>query len=136
MADPSSCVQTLCSGGGEKAGVFIPFELWSEVEAEVLPLVQRVWERKYGGQEQAEPIGDWDMLVNNWDFTYPVEMDLSCGHCGQSTPNWREDVPRKFRLKAASLGGLVAFECQACRSRVTKRHFKDGIRVETTPRQS
>lgn len=136
MADPSNGVQTLFSGTGQTVGVFIPSRLWAEVEADVLPYVHRAWERLQGPQEMAEPRDDWDLLVANWDFNYPVEMQVDCGHCGQSTPNWQEDVPRRFRLKAASLGGLVAFECQACKSRVTKRYFKDQVKVETTPRQS
>ncbi|MBS3778884.1 MAG: hypothetical protein KGY41_00670 [Desulfovermiculus sp.] len=138
MADPRSGVQTLSSGTGQAVGVFIPIELWTEVQAEVLPLLQVAWERLHGGQqkvEPAEPIDDWKLLLDHWDFKYPVERKVACGHCGQTTDNWQEDLPRKFVLKSASLGGLVTFECQVCQSRVIKRHFKDGIKEETTPRK-
>jgi len=139
MADPRSGVQTLSSGTGQTVGIFIPLELWTEVQADVLPLLQVAWERLQGGQqkaEPAEPIDDWKLLLDHWDFKYPVERNVTCGHCGQATNNWQEDLPRKFVLKTAGLGGLVAFECQACQSKVIKRHFKDGIKVETTPSKS
>ena len=136
MADPSSGVQTLYSGSGERVGVYIPADLWAEVEAEVIPVLQVGYERLHGRQETFEPLQDWDLLVAHWDFPYPVDMGVSCGQCGSSTENWKEDTPRTFRLKAASLGGLVVFECLACHSRVSKRHFKDGIKSETSPNRS
>lgn len=132
MSDPSNGVQTLYSGSGERAGVYIPADLWAEVEADVLPYLQAGLERLHGPKHQAEPMQDWELLVNNWDFQYPVDREVVCAHCGSSTPNWQEDAPRKFRLKAASLGGLVVFECRGCRARVSKRHFKDGVKMETT----
>jgi hypothetical protein len=135
MADPLISVQTLYSATGESVGVYIPAELWAEAEAEVLPGLQAAQERLYGPKPQAEPMQDWELLVANWDFKYPVDMQVSCGQCGASTLNWQEDEPRRFRLKAASLGGLVVFECQSCKARVSKRHFKDGVTTETTPRR-
>ncbi|MFP4257718.1 MAG: hypothetical protein ACLFRE_01845 [Desulfovermiculus sp.] len=135
MADPRSGVQTLYSGSGDEVGVYIPADVWAEVKSEVLPCLQKAQKRLQGMKHQAEPIQDWELLVSNWDFRYPVNREVVCGQCGSSTSNWEEDDPRKFRLKAASLGGLVVFECQKCRSRVTKRHFKDTMKMETTPIQ-
>jgi hypothetical protein len=135
MTDPQSSVQILYSGSGERVGVYIPADVWAEVEADVLPCLQKAHKRLQGPKHQAEPMQDWELLVNNWDFRYPVDREVVCGQCGSSTSNWEEDEPRKFRLKAASLGGLVVFECQKCRSRVTKRHFKDTVKMETTPYQ-
>ena len=134
MADPTSGVQTLYALSGQRSGVYIPEDLWAEVENEVLPALQAAYKRLHGEPEKKkEPLRDWDLLVANWDFQYPVEVGVTCGQCGCSSHNWQEDEPRKFLLKAASLGGLVVFECQACHARVSKRHFKDGITVETTP---
>ncbi|MFW5970809.1 MAG: hypothetical protein ACOCQT_01790 [Desulfovermiculus sp.] len=135
MADPRSGVQTLYSGSGDEVGVYIPADVWAEVKSEVLPCLQKAHKRLQGAKHQAEPMQDWELLVSNWDFRYPVNREVVCGQCGSSTSNWEEDDPRKFRLKAASLGGLVVFECQKCRSRVTKRHFKDTMKMETTPIQ-
>ena len=135
MADASNCVQVLRTGAGERAGVYIPMEIWKEAEAEVMPLLQAAYLRVYGAQEAAEPLQDWELLVANWDFAYPVDTHVHCGQCGNVTLNWQEDEPRKFRLKAAGLGGLVAFACCVCGAKIVKRHFKDEIKMETVARK-
>lgn len=118
---------------GELLGVFIAAELWSSLEPKLaahLPSTPPA--------ERAllpEPLSDWSTLLEFWDFPYPVDTDVRCEVCGGSTQDWQADEPRKFRLTACNLGGLVRFECQACKARVTKRHFKDKITVETTPVQ-
>jgi len=120
---------------GEPFGVFISAALWAEVQAQVLPVLQQA----AGEPDQEpkelfpEPLGDWNDLVALWDLPYPLERTVACGHCGAATDDWQADAPRLFRLKACNLGGLVSFECQQCRARVTKRHFKDGVKVQTAP---
>jgi hypothetical protein len=105
------------------------------VEADVLPYLHAAQEKLDKPQTRAEPLRDWDLLAANWDFRYPLDLHVHCSQCGNSTLNWQKDEPRKFRLKAASLGGLVAFECCSCKARVTKRHFKDGVKTEAIPWQ-
>ena len=84
-------------------------------------------------EQLPEPLADWATLQEFWDFPYPVDTDVVCGQCGSSTSDWQRDEPRKFRLVACNLGGLVRFECQACKARIMKRHFKDKITAETRP---
>ena len=84
-------------------------------------------------QEQPEPIPDWETLKEYWDFSYPVDLDVACEHCGNSTEDWTGDEPRLFRLTSANLAGLVAFKCMKCKAKITKRHFKDKILTECSP---
>lgn len=135
MTDHNDGVQVLYSLAGDAVGVYIAQALWSEVEQEVQPLLRAARSRMLGEQEPVEPLQDWQLLVANWDFKYPVDTKVVCGECGLSTQDWQADEPRKFRLKAANLGGLVVFACQGCGARVSKRHFKDGIKMETTPQK-
>jgi DNA-directed RNA polymerase subunit RPC12/RpoP len=76
---------------------------------------------------------DWELLKKYWDFQYAVDTDVFCENCGNTTENWEQDHPRKFYLKAASLGGLVTFQCAQCSARILKKHFKDSIKVELLP---
>ncbi|WP_316896460.1 hypothetical protein [Pseudodesulfovibrio indicus] len=83
--------------------------------------------------EKPEPLADWETLQQYWDFPYPVDTDVACEHCGNSTEDWAADDPRKFRLTSANLAGLVSFKCMNCRAKVVKKHFKDKISTECTP---
>jgi tRNA(Ile2) C34 agmatinyltransferase TiaS len=58
---------------------------------------------------------------------------VTCGQCGQHTDDWLADEPRLFRLRTATLGGMVSFKCRQCKARIIKRHFKDKVDVETQP---
>ena len=84
--------------------------------------------------ECPEPIEDWKTLLAYWDFNYPCETSVHCDHCDNQTDNWETDEPRKFRLMAANFGGLVRFQCLQCDAIIIKRHFKDQIKVECTPK--
>lgn len=86
-------------------------------------------------EEPSEPISDWETLQEYWDFQYPVDMDVQCESCGNTTDDWSKDDPRLFRLTAASLSGLVTFLCTQCKAKIIKRHFKDEILTETHPYQ-
>jgi len=119
---------------GKFLGVFLAAELWNKVEPELasyLPSPSPAPETVL-----PEPLADWATLQEFWDFSYPVDTDVSCAECGNNTTDWQRDVPRKFRLVACNLGGLMRFECQACKARIMKRHFKDKITVETKPAAS
>ncbi|MFW5489408.1 MAG: hypothetical protein ACNI3A_13490 [Desulfovibrio sp.] len=118
----------------EFEGVLVSAELWRKIE----PIVSPYMEGETTGcaptqPERPEPMKDWDTLVEYWDFAYPVNYEVTCDECGNSTPNWIEDSPRKFRLLSANLGGLVNFGCTKCQAKITKKHFKDCIESSTTP---
>jgi hypothetical protein len=118
---------------GALAGVFISPALWEHASGELLPILSAASGQSSEEPEVPEPMDDWNTLVEYWDFPYPPDKGVTCEHCGASTANWQADEPRLFRLKSATFGGLVSFQCQGCKARVTKRHFKDGVQCETTP---
>jgi len=132
MTDDSMKFHILHDAKGTPFGVLIEPGLWSVVEKEVRPILDRATGRNRD-ETAPEPLGDWKQLQEYWDFDYPVDMDVACPACGTATQNWQEDEPRRFRLCACSLGGLVRFVCQSCHARILKRHFKDKIKVECTP---
>ncbi|MES9997330.1 hypothetical protein [Desulfovibrio aminophilus] len=115
---------------GELLGVQLSAEAWLKVRETVLAALGPRPE-----EERPEPLADWELLKQYWDFPYPVDMDVACSECGARTEDWSQDEPRKFRLTGANLGGLVAFRCQECRSKVVKKHFKSHIKTEVTPFQ-
>lgn len=116
---------------GNFLGVFIGPDLWSRIEGEIAGLLPSLAPAPV--IEKPEPLGDWATLREFWDFRYPVDTDVRCAVCGNSTEDWQKDEPRKFRLIACNMGGLVRFECRGCKARISKRHFKDKITVETKP---
>ncbi len=119
-------------GEGKSAGLWISPQLLANIEPELMALLQR-GHRKEISPPLQEPLEDWKSLVEYGDFPYPVLPAVTCGNCQSTTVNWQTDSPRKFVLVAANFGGLVSFACQNCRSRVIRRHFKDGIQEETLP---
>lgn len=123
-------VQELFDAKGKPIGALLGPEAWDLVRETVL---SRFAATEKNLPEIEEPLQDWRDLVQFWDFKYPVDHDVTCGHCGNSTNAWELDEPRKFTLTAANLGGLVTFRCVACQSKILKRHFKDIIKVETKP---
>lgn len=119
----------------DKEGNLIGCLLTAEAWVAVRPAALKTLGVQEKPAERPEPIADWDMLKEYWDFPYPVDTDVHCEHCGERTENWQEDTPRKFRLSSANLAGLVSFVCQQCNSKITKKHFKDEITSETAPFQ-
>jgi hypothetical protein len=114
-------------------GVLVSAELWEKIESIVAPYVDgQIPGTPSPEPERPEPMNDWNTLVDYWDFPYPVNYEVVCDECGNSTSNWQKDSPRKFRLTSANLGGLVNFQCMECKAKVTKKHFKDGIESSTT----
>lgn len=118
----------LYSQNGELIAVLVGSALWEKIE-QIVPELSC----KPAEQERPEPISDWELLKDYWDFKYPLDLSVQCNHCGNQTDNWELDDPRKFTLRAASLGGLVNFECMNCKSRIIKRHFKDCFQFECRP---
>ncbi len=129
MKNKAQSLVKMYTATGEFLGVFIPPELWGQIKAPV----QEAVERLTPPQAVKEPLADLELLKQHWDFQYPVDTDVQCKICGAETPDWAADDPRKFLLKAASLGGLVSYECQTCKARVKKMHFKREICVECVP---
>lgn len=126
-------LKELYDSEGTLFGVHISPELWEAVREQVMPVMREACNEPEPVKEFPEPMQDWDDLVAYWDMPYPLELDVHCDNCGAATENWQEDSPRKFRLKAASFGGLVSFECQSCQTRIQKKHFKDGVQWDYTP---
>jgi len=118
---------------GAPAGVWISPDLWEQVADEVLPVLGAAAGEAEPVEEVHEPLDDWNTLKEYWDFPYPLENNVTCGLCGAQTGDWQADVPRTFVLRTANFGGLVSFQCQACKARILKRYFKDGVKEETTP---
>lgn len=116
---------------GNLLGVVLSAEAWDAVRDQV--------EKALGlhvAPEVPEPLADWETLKQYWDFGYPVDTDVACTECGASTADWARDEPRKFRLTAATLGGLVTFRCQCCQAKILKKHFKKHITTEVFPFQT
>ncbi|MFP5221507.1 MAG: hypothetical protein ACLGSA_04400 [Acidobacteriota bacterium] len=116
-------------------GIWISPQLWAKVESAVSDTFDKALEELSPQlkKEPAEPIKDWEMLAQYWDWQYPMPTDVHCEACGSQSPDWQKDEPRKFRLRSATLGGLVNFECLGCRSRIIKKHFKKHVDVECRP---
>lgn len=116
----------LYSQSGEFLGVFVAAPVWKYVRGTIEPLLAR---KAHAEAEKAEPLEDWNALKEYWDFKYPVNTEVLCQTCSCCTDDWESDAPKKFKLKAANIGGLVRFECLHCHSIITKQHFKDQIKV-------
>ncbi len=120
-------VQPFYSETGQLTGVWIPAEVWLKHQDE---LEKILLQQEKKSALPAEPLNEWKNFLMYWDFNYPVEKKVVCSGCGSTTEDWTQDDPKKFHLRNASLGGLVAFLCLGCQSRVTKKHFKDQILYE------
>jgi len=123
---------------GASRGLLVGPELWAVVKAQVLPLLEQAASRlePLTGSptaERPEPMDDWAELLASWDFPYPPSPAVTCAHCGNTTEDWTGDTPRKFRLRAANVGGLATFQCQSCRALILKKHFKTHMAVECQP---
>lgn len=128
-------IQYLYNSENEFQGVMISAALWEQIGESVQIEVKRLLPpaEPADSAEAAlaqEPLQDWERFMQFWDFRYPPESSVVCRSCGEQTEDWTKDDPRKFILKAANIGGLVAFHCCGCGARVLKRHFKDNVSFE------
>ncbi len=118
--------------------VMISAELWEKNKKELEPIINNAL-KEFTCEapliETSEPLQEWEYFLQLWDFKYPVNTEVFCGQCNQSTPNWLTDTEKKFRLKSAQLGGLVVFDCQCCGATVRKKHFKDHFCFEFTSKK-
>lgn len=132
MYSHDSMIKRYYNEHGELEGVFILHPLWRAIEKSINPILERGLV-ELNPKQKKEPLGDWEDLQKHWDFKYPVDWDVTCGHCHNQTENWSTDIPRKFFLTAVNLGGLVAFQCLACKAKIVKKHFKKHMDIKTTP---
>jgi len=129
----SDHIHELFDKDGNLIGALLSAEAWTAVRNDVLASLGLA--EQSAPPEKPEPLGDWETLQQYWDYTYPVDTDVTCSVCGNATDDWAADDPRKFRLTAANLAGLVSFQCQKCRAKVVKKHFDNTITTESTPFQ-
>ena len=128
----------LFDAAGAPRGVHISPQLWELCKEAVLPGLTKALYRldpasRPEPEERPEPMAELEQLLAYWDFTYPPTYDVHCDCCGAKTDDWRADTPRVFRLRNANLGGLVTFQCAACKALVLKKHFKKHLTVECKP---
>ncbi|MBG0777328.1 MAG: hypothetical protein H0S85_12965 [Desulfovibrionaceae bacterium] len=133
MIPESDKITPLYRRNGELHGVLLSPELWEAVKDEIGPILCRAVGMCAQPEERPEPLDDWEEFKAYWDFKYPFSAAVECAECGAHTDDWEHDEDHNFRLSAASLGGLVVFECRHCKSRILKRHFKDAIKFECRP---
>lgn len=128
----SQHINELYDKEGNLIGALLTAEAWTAVKDNVYEALG-VAPSKPTVDDRPEPVSDWEMLKEYWDYPYPVDTDVSCDNCGNATEDWAADEPRKFKLSSANLAGLVSFRCTKCQAKVTKKHFKDEIRTECSP---
>lgn len=125
-----TCIRYLVDAKGKSHGVFLEEEIWQRVCAHVLAELDKLFPEE---AELQEPLHDFELLKKYWDLRYELPFDVQCESCGNFSADWQADEPRKFILRAANMGGLLSFQCQSCKARITKCHFKDKVTVTCTP---
>jgi len=128
-----TAIRYVVDAKGKPEGVFIEEEMWQHVCQHVLSVVEKLYPSE---DAIVEPMADLQLLEKYWDLRYELPTDVACETCGAVTADWKADEPRKFMLRAANMGGLLAFQCVGCKSRITKRHFKDKVTVTCAPQAS
>ena len=113
---------------GALRGVQLSPGLWKRAESHILKILS-----PQALAESPEPLDDWAEFKAYWDFKYPFCARVECPHCGGRCDDWERDPERRFRLRTASLGGLLVFRCMACGASIRKKHFKDHMVFEMTP---
>ena len=127
-------VLPLYDAEGALHGILLSPELWRVAGARLEPALKAALAQLEPQAELQEPLEDWESFLQYWDFKYPVEASVCCKICGASTEHWLEDPKHPFTLKSAQLGGLVVFLCKSCGAVVRKKHFKDHVCFEASPR--
>ena len=125
-----TAIRYVVDAQGQPQGVFLEEEMWQHVCKHVLSIFEKLYPTD---TTFPEPMADLQLLEKYWDLRYELPTDVSCEHCGASSADWKSDDPRKFTLRAANMGGLLSFQCVSCKSRITKRHFKDKVTVTCIP---
>ena len=129
MKNTNKHFKKILDQNGNTAYVQIDAELWQMIEKKVSLHIEKALLLMYP-QEKPEPLDEWKEFQDCWDFKYPYEASVNCQNCGNSSEDWQQDAEKNFRLKSASLSGLVIFKCCKCNADVRKKHFKDHICYE------
>lgn len=127
----SDHINELFDKDGNLIGALLSADAWNASKKSVLAALGLKDQTQE--PEKPEPTKDWETLKQYWDYSYPVDTDVHCEQCNNSTADWAADEPRKFRLTAANLAGLVSFKCMQCNSKIAKKHFNNEIKTECTP---
>ena len=131
MSEYENHVKPLYDREGNLHGVLLSPEIWAKAGKKISKILDQA-QGKETSEINQEPIEDWQMFKDYWDFKYPFNAKVSCKACGAESENWEEDSPRIFHLTNASLSGLLVFHCEKCGGTVRKKHFKDHICFEAT----
>ncbi len=126
----SDQVVPLYDANGDLYTVLLGADIWRRGSERLLRVINSLEDPAV---PRPEPLEDWEMFKQYWDFRYPYNAEVECRHCGAQTNDWTLDPLKPFRLKSAQLGGLVVFHCNACNATVRKKHFKDRVYYEATP---
>lgn len=126
-------VFSLFDKNGKLRAVQISAELWLGYREQLEAAIQAALE-DMEPTIPAEPLQEWEDFKKYWDFKYPYSAEVECGHCGAKSEDWLHDPAKPFRLKSAQLGGLAVFACLACGATVRKKHFKDHVCFEFSPK--
>lgn len=138
MSEKDSHVVPLYSKDGSMYGILLSPQIWDVVSRKVAPILEQALDTMYPAlaTTKPEPREDWLLFKDYWDFKYPFNAEVECKVCGNKTSDWENDPQKPFHLKSASLSGLCVFHCKKCRATVRKKHFKDHICFEASPRTS
>jgi hypothetical protein len=128
-------VFSLFDKDGKLHSVVLSAELWNAYRNRLEPVLQTILE-DMETPVKPEPLQEWEDFKSFWDFKYPYAADVECRNCGTRTKDWLSDPDKPFRLKSAQLGGLAVFSCTHCGATVRKKHFKDHVCFEATPKAS
>ncbi len=66
---------------GQLYGVLLSPQVWAAVQHKVAPLLEQALEKMYP-TARPEPMDDWQMFKDYWDFKYPFCADVHCDCCG------------------------------------------------------
>lgn len=132
MSKKDSHIVPLYTKEGTLHGILLSPEIWERAGSRLTPILEQTIEAMYPTQHE-EPMEDWQMFKDYWDFKYPFNAEVECQCCGAKVDDWEHDPEKTFRLKNASLSGLLVFHCNKCNASVRKKHFKDHICYEVTP---
>lgn len=117
---------------GNLHSVQLSADLWRKGGKALYDLIESLFQND--AEAIAEPTGEWEQFKQFWDFQYPPCADVECKICGNKVDDWQTAPGHPFTLKSAQLGGLVVFICNNCGAIVQKKHFKDHICFEATPK--
>lgn len=126
-------IHYLVDAQGACAGVQLSPLLWENIRHHALEAERRL----IGGGdpfEKPQPMEALHELKQYWDFKYPYDPQVRCPGCNGATGDWENDPAHPFHLTNANFGGLLVFLCRQCGATVRKKHFRDKVVFEHTPK--